>query len=289
MNPFALNRSAGCEGRIHANVHPPSEPAAVGSRLAFTLIEMIGVVAILALVASLMAPAVIQQMLNASRARDASELKGMADAVQSAIRRTGQVPTASGLPFFIANEMGAAVSQLTNSSQNVPRLFVADPMMAIGAGLPFDQLSDPTGLSSQPLNLRFLILSSLSAPLPTAFNFNTAWATPDHLVPADWTSWQGSGDDLTIQRIDFSPLFHRVILNNLAGTPYPSFRIEVGGVTNATLNNVVHIFDSWYLEKTVFDLHEPGSSNPQLQLKAVLQEDTSYFFGSSGSPYWSLQ
>jgi type II secretory pathway pseudopilin PulG len=264
-----------------------SRPKATGS--AFTLIELIGVIAILALIASMVAPAVIQEMYHASKVRDTAELKAMADSLQSAIRRTGRIPAASDLPAFIANEMGVASSQTTISAQNVQRLFLSDPGLALGTGgLPYDQSLNPGGiLNTQPrTRLRFLILSSLSVQLPGTFDFDTAWATLDNSIPSDWTSWEGRGEDLTIQRIDVSPLFHRVILNNLAGTPYPSFSIESGGVTNSA-SNVQGISDSWYLEKTALCLYGTGNPAPQ-QLKAILQEDTSYFFESGGSSaYWS--
>lgn len=258
----------------------PHVPARKG-RLAFTLLEVIGVVAILAILASLLTPAVIQSIDQAARVRDVSELKAMADAFQSAVRRQGWIPDEPKMRSFVATEMGVAVGQVSNNSRNVPRLFFPDPNLVLGsAGLPYIQSSYPGGIANPVLSgphLRLLIISSLNDLLPptNSFSFDITWNTPDGTVPSDWT-WQGRGEDLTIQRVDFTPLFHRVILNNMGANPYPGFSIETGG--NVCFTNLIGtISDSFFLDKTVICLHD--NSNPRnLQLKAILQDDTSYVF-----------
>ena len=248
----------------------------------FTLLEVIGVVALLAILASLLTPAMIQSMDQAAKVRDASEVKTMADALQSAVRRHAQIPDTNYMPAFIAAEMGVAASQVITNSRGIPRLFLADPLLTLGTGaLPYDQTLNPRGITNglPRSNLRVIIFSSLGPLLPEAkkIDFNTAWATPDSTTPADWTAWPGQGSDLTIQRLDFTALFHRLILNNQAGAgTSPNFSIESGGVASGPIP-VSSIYDAWYLDKTVVSLFYASG----LQLKAVVSEDVSYFYDTS--------
>jgi type II secretory pathway pseudopilin PulG len=246
---------------------------------AFTLLEVIGVVALLAILATLLTPALIQSMDQAAKARDASELKSIADAFQSAIRRHAQIPAPVDMPAFIAAEMGVAPSQVITNSRNVRRLFLTDPQLSIPGGLAYDQSKNPIGINiiSSANHLRLLIFSSLSAPIPSGIDFDTAWATPDSTTPADWISWPGEPTDLTIQRLDLTPLFHRLILNPAAGTT-PSFSIENDGVPSVPPITVTAIHDSWYLDKTVLRLFYATGG---LEFKAVISDDASYFYDST--------
>jgi type II secretory pathway pseudopilin PulG len=250
----------------------------------FTLLEMIGVLAVIALISALMAPVVVQSLDQAVRTRDTSELSSMASALQSAIRRHGQIPDEAGMPAFIAAEMGVSANQVSLNPRNNPRLLVVDPALAIaGGGLPYTQGVYGATNTFPRTNLRLLIFSSLNLALPSrgTFDFNTAWSTPDKTKPADWTTWQGAGEDLIIQRVDFTPAFHRVILNHIAAVaPNPRFSIESGGVASS-IRQVRNILDSWYIESTVLCLYD---TNSVLRMKGVIQADTSFVFQDSS---WS--
>src|SRR5205814_2149402 len=104
----------------------------------------------------------------------------------------------------------------------IPRAFLADPNLWIASAngqLPYTQTIAGTGtnvggMNLPGLNLRLMILSSLSLSLPATIDFNTTWATAEGSVPPGWpAAWSNRGDDLRIQRLDLTPLFHRVILN----------------------------------------------------------------------------
>ncbi len=286
---------------------------------AFTLIEMIGVLAILAIMASIAAPVFIAKLDQAARTRDAAELNGLASALRSVILRTGYIPGTNDMPGVLAMEMGVATNQVLYNSRGVARAFLVDPNLWVGSPntrLPYAQTNQPGGtsttlggLSSPGLNLRLLIISSLSSPIPASPDFNTAWSTPGRSVPADWPpSWgfgNNPGDDLQIQRIDLTPLFHRVILNPLDPKYSGSFAVESSGVAGST-NLATAVFDTWLLESSVLCLYDtnPPALTTNLELKAVIQNDLSYVFenqawrslatgwgtsvpGTSGLPYSS--
>jgi hypothetical protein len=167
-----------------------------------------------------------------------------------------------------------------------------DPSLWIASGtgqLPYGQTTSGTSTNSggqnlPGLNLRLMILSSLSLPLPTSIDFNTAWATPDGSVPSGWPApWapsQSQGQDLHIQRVDLTPLFCRVILNPIDTSPSGSFAIETNGM-GSSINPVPSAAGpatSWFLQGTVLRLYDYNTGSANLETKAIVQADCSYVF-----------
>jgi prepilin-type N-terminal cleavage/methylation domain-containing protein len=256
---------------------------------AFTLIEMVGVLAVLAILASVLIPAIVKRIDQAVRVRDAAELNGMATAFQSAVQRTGQIPAGgSSLVSALATEMAVSATQIATNSRRVARAFVVDPNLWIGSssgGLPYDQRISPFGTRTNiggtalpGVNLRLMIISSIAQPLPTISNFNDTWATPDGAVPSSWPANWGRAEDLTIQRMDVTRYFKRVILNPIDTDSFGSFAIESGQSISAT-NPVPSIIDSWYLQGTTLrlcDTNTPGICT--IEAKTAIQADASYVF-----------
>jgi len=256
---------------------------------AFSLIEFIAVLTVIAILAAVLAPVLIRRIDQAARTRDAAELSGMADSLQKVILRTGQIPSTNTLVSALANELAVTSNKVALGVRGVPRLFLSDPNLWIGSGnnlLPFTQSSFPLGTGTNiggvdvpGRNLRLMIISSLVLPLTNNIVFDTVWATPDGAVPSGWT-WAGRTDDLRIQRVDLAPLFNRVILNPIDTNKYGSFAIE-SGPSVSTTNSVTNILaNSWYLKSTAIRLFNTNN-NPAtytLETKPVVQGDFSYVF-----------
>jgi hypothetical protein len=89
-------------------------------------------------------------------------------------------------------------------------------------------------------------------------------------------SWNGRGDDLVVQRVDYAPLFHRLVLVNRDTNNSASFRINEGSavaVVNTAPPNVG--LDLYYLDGTVVSLCD-GNGGPMTKL--VLARDVGYVF-----------
>jgi prepilin-type N-terminal cleavage/methylation domain-containing protein len=261
----------------------------------FTLIEMIGVLAVIGILAALLVPAVIREMDQAARTRDAAELNGMATALQSYILRTGQIPgTQQSLVTNLATEMAVSSNQIAVSSRNVARAFVFNPNLWINGQLPYNQSLQTNGTGTYitnngvivavpGTNLQLMIISSLDAtyPLPTTINFADAWGTPSGTVPSTWT-WSGNSNDLTIQRVDFTHLFHRLILNPIdIPTNCGNYAIESGTNVSATNYYVTNVLsNSWFLQGTAIRLCDTNTNfnTIVMETKMVIQSDTSYVF-----------
>src|ERR1051326_203630 len=254
------------------------------NKRAFTLIEMIGVLAIIATLASIMIPSVIRQVDRANATKEESNLRDLATAHKQSILRTKTVPTSANMPSAIATEANLPVIQVVSNAVGVVRAFLVDPSLQLprtsgGSGLPYTQTST-LGLSGPPnANARVMIVSSLSrfAPLQdsdlVSANFNNMWDTPDNIKPTSWgAAWKGTGYDLKIQRVNLAPLFHHLILVNHDNPSSPNYCID--SFNNPAISVDPNGVELWLLDGTVIGL-DRGLA---LRYRHILTSDTSLVF-----------
>jgi prepilin-type N-terminal cleavage/methylation domain-containing protein len=246
----------------------------------FTMVELIGVIAIAAILASMVSLNVVSHMKNAARQTEASNIETLRDALRDYILRTRQIPAATNWPAAIADEMGVPLSHVLQTRLGYARVFRDDPILEIGAAtsvvrkLPYFQ--GMTG-SVEPVSPRALLISTLGAPLPSLSQqsnvFNELWATTARSVPASWSAWKASGEDLWIERMDLGGLFHRVVLNNV--DPDRAAPYGVNGAIGVRTIASGQRFEAWYLETTAMKLYLADGS---LQAEEFVREDVSYIF-----------
>ncbi|MBX3746243.1 MAG: type II secretion system protein [Verrucomicrobiae bacterium] len=256
----------------------------------FTLIELIGVMSILTILASAVTLNVVAQMKRAARETEARNLETMRDALRDRILRTKQIGTPNQWAQAIADELAIPLVHANETRLGYARRFLVDPGLQIGnimtggVTLPYTQ-----GMhgSIEPVNGRVMLISTLGAPLPGATNqaaFNAAWNSVEGQVPAGWTNWTGLGEDLWIQRMDLRSLFRRVVFNNMdpdnvapfAVAGAPTFLIQ----GNPTAQTMVRIpagqrHEAWFLETSGIRLH---FADETLQAQEYVREDISYVF-----------
>src|ERR1051326_8370898 len=188
----------------------------------FSLIELIGVLAVIAILAAALAPSFVRPMDKTAGDSESAALKSIGDAFQQSILRTRYIPSEADWATAVATEWGVDTAAVTINARRQPRFFLIDPNLSIaGAGLPYRQTN--SGAVNFPSSPRVMILSSVGNPLPagivsgvaTAANFTNIWNAADGAVPAGapaFSGWAGGGDDLKVQRVDLSPLFVRLQL-----------------------------------------------------------------------------
>jgi type II secretory pathway pseudopilin PulG len=251
----------------------------------FTLIETIGVLAIVAILAAVLLPSVVKQVDRAAWVRESGDLSSISNALIMSILTSKTIPDASGWPAAVASQMAMPVSSITTTPRGITRYFLIDPSLSIkGGGLPYTQT--PSGSSTQPSSARVMFVSTIATPLKAAdlaaAKFNAIWDTPVGQKPSGWT-WTGNADDLRIQRVNITPLFHRLKLVDIAsssigefaidGLPSPPSGVPTGGVGQ----------DAYYLDGTFLSLCDVSGAE---QARHIVTGDISFVFDDGA---WRLQ
>lgn len=248
---------------------------------AFSLIEMIGVLAIIAILAAAIVPRVVKRIDLAAYDAESTSLNSMSSALLQYVTRSNTIPNSNTWAQAISSELGLSQGNVLTTPRKWSRAYVIDA----GGWLPYALASGPwsqtlAGTVATPTNARVMLIATLSQDLPvtsgaplSAANFQNIWSTPPLTKPSTWGGWAGKGEDLVIQHINLQPLFHRVILVN--GT---------GGQGQFSINNsspatVVPAgadgVDSFYIDGTLLGLH---NTNSVMVAQEVVRADVSRVF-----------
>lgn len=215
-------------------------------RSAFSLIEMVGVLAIMAILASVIAPNALKSLDRAAIRTEGTNLATLGDRLKIFLRDNSRLPVVAipnASPNWtteLADYADLSPADLLTNKRNNNRIYIVDP-------------------SAQ----RALLLSSMRTglALPTAATINTLaefddiWNTADGSIPTNvswngWNAWSATdnaGDYLVIERVNFASVYatdlqsFTVTLNNTSGSPGPgttgSYRIiAASGAVGATVN-----------------------------------------------------
>jgi general secretion pathway protein G len=251
-------------------------------RRAFTLIELIGVLAIIGLLVGIIAPSVIGRVNRAASTKEAADMQVIADSYKQYILRNKTIPGTNTWHTAIASEMDLSVSAITANKRGYARAFLVDPNSNINpAGGPYSQ--NANNGTTKPVNARVIIVSSLNRALPvstgvpSSSDFNAIWNTAEGSTPAMAGNW-GSSDELYITRVNLEPLFHQLILVDRDPLKPALFSID----TNAPAAGGL-VWNRYYLDGTVVGLYD---STTQLQTRHRLKRSISFVFDPGG---WSGQ
>jgi type II secretory pathway pseudopilin PulG len=243
-----------------------------------TLIEVIAVLAILAISAAVVLPMLIKDLDKAASDQEVATLQSFADAFQRRIDRYGYIPGPTEWTTNISMELGIAPSDVNANTRHLTRYLLFDPNFATALTIPYTQTS--SGAGTAPTGARLMILSSLGKALPTmssgipanAADFSNIWNTASGTVPSAtvFNNWGGSGDDLKIQRINLSSLFAHVMLSYYASVNNAWYSIGAGAPI--AVNNL----DAYFLKGSVLNLftNSPALLNSQL----IINDDTSCWY-----------
>ncbi len=259
----------------------------------FSVIELVGVLAVLAVLAVLVTENILARLRLAAQEAERASLATLAGAVEKNLIRTKSIPAVTNLPAVVAADLGVPVQRVLQSAQGNARWFWVDPGHAVGASatnkLPYVQSA--AGSAVAPQKLRLLVLASVGTPLPspaitepTQQQFDGAWnAVSGGVPPVLASSWNGSPDDLIIQRLEIGSLFKRLILVNLDSARSAPYSIE--STNTLTWIPSGERREMWFMSGTVINFHyatntaqSPGAGPPVLQAREYLLEDASYTF-----------
>ena len=253
------------------------------SRAAFSLIEMIGVLSIIAILAAAAAPAFIKRIDHESKTVEQRKLRQYSETLIRAAVQDRRIRALSEWPQRIASSLDQHLSQVSTNSRRFPRVFLAHPDLSIaGAGLPYVQ--GASGSATLPVSARGLILSTIATALPdlssiSAADFDNIWNTPDGTMPTALSSWTGRAEDLIVERVEFSPLFHKVLLVNVDPSPYVG-RYSIDIPANAWVNTLPSVnhessFAAYFMSGTVLTFYR---NNNLRDSSEILASDMSFTY-----------
>src|ERR1044071_6036263 len=258
----------------------------VRNSLAFSLIEMIGVLAVIAILAAVLVPAWLQQSDKVAGDQESAVLKSLGDALQQSIMRQRYIPSDADWAQAVATELGVDPAGVTTGQRRQPRLFLIDPALSIaGSGLPYTQTS--AGSPSVPSSPRVIILSSVGAALPAgmtsgvaaASDFTNIWNSADGTVPAapSFAGWAGTGDDLKVQRVNLSALFVRLGLSWAAPSHVgPRYAIDANNWASAiVVSNASADWPGYFIQNSILYLY---NYNGTLDSQQILIRDNSFTY-----------
>jgi type II secretory pathway pseudopilin PulG len=243
----------------------------------WALIELIAVLAIVAIGAAVLLPAMTKETDKSVGDQEIANLKAFADAFQQYVLASRTIPDATTWYSAVASQSGFGTNDVLynprQQSHQYSRVFLIDPALGVGyappatpSGLPYYQTNFLTSTNSPmpPVNPRMMIVSSLGVPLPggvTSGLFGTVangyfahlWDAATGTIPsadAVWSGWTGNSADVLVQRINLAPYFFNLQLDNDNSTNNGYYTVD--GVAPTT---VVTNVNAWLIQGSVLGLY----------------------------------
>ena len=249
----AENRSARPHPGTTLERRPPARPvwrfprkragSEIGAAPAFTLIQLLLILAIAGILAGTLAPNLIRRTNVAARQTETAKLAEFSGALQHAIQRTQVIPGTNTWITTVATEIQRSTNEVQQVYPEFPadttirREFLIDPAFTPATGpslLPYTQTSagiDQLSLNAPGPNSRVMLVSSSKrglalpvtsgAPGATVFSnlWNWSYDPVTEAPPAGWpAAWNEQGRFLQVERINVASLFQPVGLKNLRYT-----------------------------------------------------------------------
>lgn len=273
-----------------------TRPSIPGTRNhAFSMIEMVGVLAILAIVAAIITPNLARRISRGNGEKEDKTLSVLADGLIRHVKANQTIPGSSSWVTNIATQAGLSVNDVryvNPSDTGNSRVYLIHPSFTPTNSSGTDPLwTQSAAGASTVTNARLLIISAhksgLTLPVSSGrassasafdaiwdWNYNESTKNP----PSGWSSpWTDNGEYLHVQRVNLSPLFQRATFSNMHhGTNYPYYQVGSAAATVMTATNVVN---AYYLSGTLLSLYFTNGTT--LQLSHTLRDNVNFIYESS--------
>lgn len=192
----------------------------------FSLLELVGVMAVVAIMAGALAPNLADSIDTAYSDAERQNLKTLAESLQEYILEQKRIPSpqASSWVDAIASVSTYSKERIRSNDKGYRRRLLFDPGFFTGGDKKFKGYVQGKGLNQQPVSPRMMLISDMTRHTRNVKNktavFDAIWNRADKAVLKE-------GDDLIIERINLAGKFHRIILSN-QNSKSASYRLESG-------------------------------------------------------------
>src|SRR6266516_2426463 len=122
--------------RFRGQVWKQMRPPTTDRQRAFSLIEMIGVLAVVAILVLALATVTIRYLDRMAAEKETAQLKSLAEGFRQGVITTKTIPNQTGWYSMIATNLGLQTNQVTLNDRRLARVFLIDPSLRVGTGLP---------------------------------------------------------------------------------------------------------------------------------------------------------
>lgn len=265
-------------------------------RKGFSLIEVIGVLAIIAIVAAIITPNLARRIARLNGEKEDQALGVLADGLVRYAKNYQTIPGANSWVTNVATMTGLPVSAVryVNSDTSNSRVYLIYPAFMPTNAATADPLWAQTSSGAASVtNARLLIISSqksnLALPVSSgrassAAVFDAIWDWNYDPVteapPSGWPAiWNSNGEYLHVQRVNLSPLFYRTTFSNSQfPSVYPS--AQFGSAAPVTLNSTSAV-DAFYIQSTYVRLYKDTGAGGNLDLSQSIESAMNFLYESN--------
>ena len=246
----------------------------------FSLIELIGVLAIMSILASIILPNMLKRMDIANADAEASNLVSLASDLEQYITNQFTIPSASTWASAIASVSALPINEVSNNKYGFKRGFYVDPKFFTNADMVFTGYQQTTGLLTPPVNPRIIIVSNLKGdalPAPTSSSaFDAIWNQTSSANVLE-------SDTLKIHRIYLGHLFHPVLLLN-SSMRIPSYQLNAQPIKPLPVasNGINGQLTIYVINRTQLTLHQDPYPTGTVQYTLFIQDQDSFLYGTDG-------
>ncbi len=250
----------------------------------YSLLELIAVMAIMAILAGAMAPNIAERIDAARRDAERQNLAILAQDLKQSILQQKRIPSMRPASWSqaIATVSSYSRERILRNDKGFVRRLLVDPRFFSQEGKPFRGFVQNRGLKQRPYSPRMMLASSLKQalriPQLSASEFDAIWNQTAQ-------SPLRENNDLIIERINLAPYFHRIVLSNQRSGERPFYQLEAGdkqAVPRAS-NNRDGSITRYVLHDTRIALHQAPFPSGRRQQTAFVQSDYSMRYQSAGT------
>lgn len=260
-------------------------PKMTGSK-GFTLMELIGVMAVIAILASVLAPAIFDAIDRAFAEAETENLQELKVSLINQILDNKRIPrqTMSDWVPTLAQYVQTTEEQVEFNAKGFRRRLYADPNFFGAADTVFPGYTQTTGLAAAPNSPRIMLVSDLSGNAPNppgnGSDFDAIWNQTAGAAVVE-------GSDVKIVRINLRGLFHRVIFLN-SNTQQPAYRLEtqVAQAIPPSSGSVDGSLTRYVIEDTEVALFAQPFPTGVLTTTALVKADRQMRFTTDGSAWF---
>lgn len=265
------------------NPERQSCPRSARSR-GFSLMEMIGVMAILAVMVGVVGPRMIRKVMDSINLRESKSLQTLAEGLRRQVQVTQSIPGGGTWVTNVADALGLNANDVSYADSANPagtaRVLLIDPRFTPSTGTDPVLTVPDTGVVA-PVNARMILISNTRRGLTLPVNsgkaantvanrraFDNIWNWTMNpftkAPPTGWpAAWRRMGEHLHVERVNLGDLFVRVTVSNSNfPTNVPFAKYNQGSTRAFDVTNAV---DAYFLKGGAIRLYrhdEPFVSIP---------------------------